>query len=101
MIAADKRHDNVRSPNHRDAIWRTIVETLGNFSALQRKVFVLYHYTGSSIPSIAERTGLTEKKILELIDQTNRLLMHRLQQFREENGNSPEVDILGGRLAAC
>lgn len=101
MVAADRKSENIHTSGHRDAIWRAIVETLGGFNALQRKVFVLYHYTGSSIPSIAERTGLSEKKILDVVDQTNRLLMHRLQQFRGENGAPPDVDMIQKRMAAC
>ena len=101
MVAADRKSENIHTSGHRDAIWRAIVETLGGFNALQRKVFVLYHYTGSSIPSIAEKTGLSEKKILDVVDQTNRLLMHRLQQFKREDGSVADAGIIRERLSAC
>jgi DNA-directed RNA polymerase specialized sigma24 family protein len=101
MIAADRKSGNIHSSNYRDDVWRTIVETLSDFSTLQRKVFMLYHYTGSSIRSIADRTGLSEEKTLDIVDQTNRLLMHRLQQFRGENGGDADISIVRDRLAAC
>ena len=100
MTGVDNRVNTGTSSIYRDAIWRAIVQTLGDFSALQRKVFVLYHYTGSSVTAIAGRTGLSEEKILAIIDQTDRLLMHRLQQLR---GDGQQVEAMGlpkVRLAA-
>ena len=101
MVAVDNEINTQYSSIHRDAIWRTIVDTLGGFSKLQRKVFVLYHYAGSSMPTIAEKTGLSEEKIMAIVDQTNRLLMHRLQRFRDENDGTGAINMAGARLAAC
>jgi DNA-directed RNA polymerase specialized sigma24 family protein len=101
MVALNNEINTQNSSNHRDAIWRAIVDTLGGFSKLQRKVFVLYHYAGSSVSTIAEKTGLSEERILAIIDQTNRQLMHRLQRFRDENEGTGTINITGARLAAC
>jgi DNA-directed RNA polymerase specialized sigma24 family protein len=101
MIAGRNELNILNSSNDRDAIWRAIVSALGGFSAQQHRVFVLYHYTGSSITSIAERTALPEEKVLEIIDQTNRMLISKLRGFRIETDHSIGESIPGARLAAC
>jgi DNA-directed RNA polymerase specialized sigma24 family protein len=101
MVAANNEIDIQNNSINRDAIWRAIVDTLGGFSKLQRKVFVLYHYAGSPIPAIAKKTGLSEEKILAIVHQTNRLLMHRLQQFRGENEGAGPIHIASAHMAAC
>ena len=101
MVAVENTINTQNSSDQRDAILRAIVDTLGGFSKLQRKVFVLYHYAGSSIPAIARKTGLSDEKILAIIDQTNRQLMHRLQRFRDENDGTGTINFTGTRLAAC
>jgi DNA-directed RNA polymerase specialized sigma24 family protein len=70
--------------NHKDAITKTILDTLVDFSALERKVFVLYHYAGNAVPQIADETGLSTDLVLELIDQTNRELMQRLRPLKPQ-----------------
>ncbi len=67
---------------HKDEIVKTIVDTLVDFSAVQRKIFVLYHYAGKNIPQIADETGLAKDLVLKLIDQTNQELMKRLRSVR-------------------
>jgi DNA-directed RNA polymerase specialized sigma24 family protein len=101
MIAGRNELHFLNNSNDRDAIWRAIVSALSGFSSQQHRVFVMYHYTGSSIASIAEITGLSESKVLELIDQTNRMLVSKLRSFRMENDNSISEIISGAKLAAC
>jgi DNA-directed RNA polymerase specialized sigma24 family protein len=101
MIAARNERYLQYHSDSRDEIWRAIVSTLSGFSTHQRRVFVLYHYAGSSIASIAEKTGLSEERVIEIVEQTDHILMSRLRDFRVEHGQSLTGSIRHVKLAAC
>ncbi len=66
----------------RNLLYEAIVEEIGSWAEIPRRIFTLAHYSGKSIEEIASQSGCDAREVLKILESHETRLRRALRIFR-------------------
>jgi len=75
----------------RDSITREIINALGQWPEIERKVFSQVHYQGKSVEAISRSLQLDAVEVHQILKRCDRRLHASLRDLRERGCETPQI----------